>query len=309
MRTEYTYAAAYVKSLEANMLTDGDFEMLLDYDWDEIIRFLRGKGYEGEGLEEMLENERRKVWELCIGLCGDEPLLGAALAENDFYNIKSVIKSVISGVSWSELIYEPTRIDCAELEKAIKSADFSGLDDKFAVICKRAYEICAKKTDGRAIELYLDKQQLLMQLTESAESEFVHGWAEQLALKADLNIYLRSEGASAELLKEALTENSLIDVNALARGAESREETLAAEGYGEDFRIFQHSASEFEKLCDNRVTEYLKKASMSFFEFDAVLAYLEAKKTEIKNIRIAAYGRRCGMPRKELAERMRKAYV
>ena len=69
MSREYTYAVAYVKSLEASMLTDSDFGKMLEYNISELYEFLRGRGYSGESLWEMLENERSKAWQLCFDLC------------------------------------------------------------------------------------------------------------------------------------------------------------------------------------------------------------------------------------------------
>lgn len=309
MKTEYTYAAAYVKSLEKNMLTDADFEMLTGLDSDEIIRFLADRGYEGADFEEMLENERQKTWELCRELCGDDPLFDAFMTENDFHNIKAVLKATVSGSDFSELIYEPSGIDVQGLANAFKTGDYSNIDDDFAEICKKAYSIYTKTLSGREVELYIDKMQLLKRLELSRGNAFMYGLCELLSFIADLKIYLREKSNRPRNAESGMTENSLIDIHFLTESGKSKEETLSLMGLGDEYRLFERSEAEFEKLCDDKISEYLKRAKMSFFDFDALAAYFEGKKIEIKNLRLLLYGKRSGVSKKDLAERLRKSYV
>ena len=309
MSVEYTYAAAYVKSLENNMLKKEDYTAILNADGaEEIMRILRSKGYEGGTISDMTENERRKVWDLCFELCGNIPQMKTLMLADDFHNIKAVLKATMSDREWESLIYEPTDIDCGQLADAFKKDDFSEIDDRFSQICENAYKIYVKSGDGQSVEIYLDRAEL-EKMAEESEDEFVRGYREILALCANLRIYLRSDGKDSDFLENALVRCSLISKQSLVKSRKSKEETLRDEGFKEAYDLYSRSPAEFEKYCDNMVIEYAKKAEMSFFDFDAVLGYLVGKMTEIKNIRLAAAGNLGREPQEEIKERLRDSYV
>lgn len=306
MSAEYTYAAAFVKSLEINMITAGEFLAAVDYDSGQLEDFLRTKGYEGKNIGEMLDNEQIRLHGVCLELTGNDEVKDVLISENDFHNIKAVMKSVISKRSFEDLIYERTRVDCAALSESIKSGDFSGLDESISGICGAAFNIY-KKEGMQAMEMFLDRMQISETVLKS--NGFVRGWAELKALFLDLKIYLRASGVSKQFLEKALLENSLIDVFVLISSDKTKEEVLSTLGYKKEYDIFSKSPAEFEKHCDDELMSYLEKAKTSFFDFDAILGYFEGKKTEIKNIRLIAYAKKSGMQAKEVKERLRKTYV
>lgn len=282
--TEYTYAAAYVKSLESTMLTDSDFEAMLSLSEEEIQERLAGMGYEGTDLSEMLENESEKTRQICIELCGEDNLRDVILAQTDFHNIKAVIKATLAGRNAGGLTESPTGVDTEALIHAVRANNFRSMDGDFSEICENASRLYKKTADARELEVYLDRQQLLYLLKKSAGNDFVHGWAELYVRLADMKEYLQAKdgdesGKSGDgVLREAETE------------------------------MFEKSPAEFFKYCDDRLTEYLKAAQFSFFGFDAVFAYFEGKKTEIKNLRLLLYASRTGN-RAEAAKRLRRSYV
>lgn len=305
MSKEYTYAAAFVKSLEKNMIRMSEFKDAAEYELQQFEDFLREKGYEGDSISEMTEREWKSNLETCLSVCGESEA-EILILENDFHNIKAVIKAVFSGIEWNELVYEPTDVDAKSLEDAVKTADFSRLCEKYSDICKDALEIY-KKAGVQAMEIYLDKERLLK--LASKTDGFVRRWAELKALYLDLKIYLSTSGVTETFLEKGLLKNSFIDVDALKNSDESKEEVLYSLGYKKEYDLFSKSKAEFEKYCDDMIMEYLKRAKTSFFDFDAVLGYFEGKKTEIKNVRLIAAFKRSGMEKELLLERLRETYV
>ena len=307
MSTEYTYAAAYVKSLEAKMLTDSDFLKMLDYNISELAEFLRGRDYSGENLWEMLENERSKDWQLCFDLCDGDDMLDVLMSENDFHNIKAVIKAVLSGNNWHELVFEPSGIDCQSLEAAVKNNSFQSIDERYSQICLEAFELY-KNRGGQAMEIYLDKSRYERLLLESEKNSFVYGWAQRKVAVANLKIFFAGSDVPG-LIENALIKGSMIDTDSLAVGKASKETVLTDMGYLKEYQLYEKSPTRLEKYFDDSVMEYLKNAQTEFFEFAPILGYFEGKKTELVNIRLIAYGRKSGMEKEKIAERLRKAYV
>ena len=67
--------------------------------------------------------------------------------------------------------------------------------------------------------------------------------------------------------------------------------------------------TEFEKLCDDAVGEYLSGAQFVPFGEAPLLGYLAARETEYTNLRILLLGRSTGLPADIIRSRLRKSYV
>lgn len=278
--TEYTYAAAYVKSLESGMMSDRDFEAMLSMSEEEMRVRLAQLGYEGASVPEMLENESEKTMRICIELCDDADLRDVMLAQTDFHNIRAVIKAELAGRNASSLTESPTGVDTEALIRAVRTNNFRSMDGEFAEIGENAYRLYKKTADTREAEAYLDRQQLLYILKKSVGNDFVHGWAELYARLADMREYMQAR----------------------ADGEEKKN------GDGILTEVLEKAPAELFKYCDDRLTEYLKSAQLLFFDAGAVFAYLEGKKNEIKNLRLLLYASRTGS-REKAAESLRRSYV
>ena len=69
------------------------------------------------------------------------------------------------------------------------------------------------------------------------------------------------------------------------------------------------SLTEFEKLCDDAVGDYLAGAQMVPFGEAPLLGYLAARETEYTNLRILLLGRSTGLPADVIRSRLRASYV
>ena len=66
------------------------------------------------------------------------------------------------------------------------------------------------------------------------------------------------------------------------------------------------SLTEFEKRCDDAVSDYLAGAQMIPFGEAPLLAYLAARETEYTNIRILLMGRAAGLSPEVIRSRLRR---
>ena len=66
------------------------------------------------------------------------------------------------------------------------------------------------------------------------------------------------------------------------------------------------SLTEFEKRCDDAVSDYLAGAQMIPFGEAPMLAYLAARETEYTNIRILLMGRAAGLSPEVIRSRLRR---
>lgn len=107
---------------------------------------------------------------------------------------------------------------------------------------------------------------------------------------------------SEELDKEALARAS-------QRGTESLFSFLETTPYNEAAEILKSSPAQFEKWCDDMITDHAESARMKSFGTEPLAAYFIAKETEIKNLRILKVCKECKTNKETIMERMRKLYV
>ena len=67
--------------------------------------------------------------------------------------------------------------------------------------------------------------------------------------------------------------------------------------------------TEFERLCDNGVQDYLTQAKRIPFGEQPVISYLYAREAELTAIRILMAGRRAGLDRGTIEARLRESYI
>ena len=70
-----------------------------------------------------------------------------------------------------------------------------------------------------------------------------------------------------------------------------------------------NSASLLEKISDNYIMDLMKGAKLVTFGPDRLLAYIYAKETEIKIIRIIMVGKLNNITGEVIRERLRESYV
>ena len=65
----------------------------------------------------------------------------------------------------------------------------------------------------------------------------------------------------------------------------------------------------FERLCDNFIMSYIKEAKYKSLTMEPMAAYIYARETEVKTVRIIMSGKINGIDADVIKERLRDAYV
>ena len=65
----------------------------------------------------------------------------------------------------------------------------------------------------------------------------------------------------------------------------------------------------FEKLCDNYLMDFVKDAKLKSLTLEPLVAYLYAKETEMKSVRIILTSKLNHIDAQIIKERLRDAYV
>ena len=303
---EYVYAVSYIKTLENKMLTQSDLNTLIASDGLESAkRFLTEHGWIGESQEELLKNELENAWTKAYEVCPKEAPIDLLLYENDFHNLKTVLKATVQNEKWDKMILSPFTVSPEVIERAIKNKNTDELPEHLKNVTEEAYKLLTSTMDGQLAEIFIDKAFHLAVLegAKKTKSEFLIGWAELLAELTDYKTAWRCAlgKKSKDFVKNALVnpKDSLTDT-LLAVTDEIKKNYPDAD---------IETIGAFEKWCDNKKLAYAKKAKAESFGFAPIVAFLIGKSFEVKAVRIILTCKANGFGEDIIRERLRDAYA
>lgn len=303
---EYVYAVSYIKTMENKMLTRADLEtLIMSENADSAMRFLREHGWEGENSATMLKNQLQKAWSIAYEVCPEEAPIDILLYENDFHNLKTVLKAHVEGVNWQNMTLSPYITEPEMFLTAVKSGDYSDLGEHIRECCEKAYKILASTLDGQLAEIFIDKEEYnaVLNRANQEKNEFLIGWANLLIKLTDMKTAWRC--AIGKKSRE-FTENALIlpkdglfgEINGITEYIKSRYTDADTSSIGA-----------FEKWCDNKKLEYAKTAKSDSFGFAPIMAFLIGKNYEVQAVRIILACKENGWDEEIIRERLRDSYV
>lgn len=303
---EYVYAVSYIKTLENKMLSRSDMQALISADGvDSAKRFLTEHGWRGERTDELLKNELESAWKKAYEVCPKEAPIDLLLYENDFHNLKTVLKALVQNEKWEKMTLSPYTVSPADIETAIKSKNTDELPDHLKKVTEEAYKLITSTMDGQLAEIFIDKAEHIAVLegAKRTKSEFLIGWAELLIELSDYKTAWRCAlgKKTADFVKNALIrpKDALLDnVGAVIEEIKKNYPDADTE-----------TISAFEKWCDNKKLTYVKRAKAESFGFAPIMAFLIGKSFEVQAVRIILTCKENGLSEEIIKERLRDAYV
>ncbi|MCL2434320.1 MAG: V-type ATPase subunit [Clostridia bacterium] len=343
--TDYAYAVAYTHTLENRMLKKADYDSLLGMgSFAEAVRFLADKGWGGAGwqmeaagalsqnesmdaapkehntdADAMLKAEQAYIWSEVKNACPkdapDATVLpfNILLYQNDFHNLKTILKAVFSGAAFRPLMLEPNTVSPEAMHQAIAAGKPDALPEPFKTPAAEAYRALAREEDGQFAEIILDKAlfNAMKEIAEETNSDFLVGWMDLNIALMNMKIALRGSygGKSKEFLRAAMLNCKRINADALAEAA-GREvpavvQVFANSGFDDAAKAAQVSPAAFERWCDNRMIKHAQLTRYKTFGFEPILGFLVLKQFELQAVRIILSGLRGGVPAEVLRGRMR----
>ncbi len=193
-----------------------------------------------------------------------------------------------------------------------------------AALSQAREELLTDLGDGAPDPRYIDIFKLdrwmyrdMAQVAEDTGSQFLRGYVETQIDAANLRALIRTlrMGKNADFLAGVLFESGTVEPAAILAAANHPAGGLN-EIYGPtrfaqaaeagEAALKGGSLTEFEKRCDDAVSDYLAGAQMIPFGEAPLLAYLAARETEYTNIRILLMGRAAGLSPEVIRSRLRR---
>jgi V/A-type H+-transporting ATPase subunit C len=346
--TEYAFAVSYTHTLENRMLKKSDFDALLNASsFEAALRYLSDRGYGGSkagqipDAESMLNEDQRLTWSELQNVCPKGAPVTILLYQNDFHNLKAVLKAFFSGAAYMPLMLEPSTVDPETIHRAIAEGKPESLPNMMQKPGLESYRALARDGDGQVAEIILDKAYFIV-LKEAAaleKSVFLDGWADLNITFMNMKVALRGVlgGKSRAFLEDCMLDNrgspseggstlqkvepavpgsaasrqiNLVNLmDAVAKDLSAVLQVFTQCGYEQAAKAARVSPNAFDQHCDNELIRYVQSARHKAFGFEPIFGYWIGKQYEWQAVRIILSGLRGGVPPGALRGRLRDMYV
>lgn len=319
--TEFAYAVARVRSNETKLLSSARLESLINAEnFDECIKILSEAGFDGietGDTEKALSDRLDKAFSLIYESAPDKNCLDFLVVKNDYHNLKSLLKAMVSGADGDGSLLSPSIVKHSVLKRSLLEKDFSQLPEFLSLAAKEGYGLVTETMDGQILEVYLDRKCLeaCEKLAEDSGDEFSIGVAELFTALTNIRIACRclKKGKDKAFLDFALADCRLCDkeklISSVLEGEESLLNCISSFGFDAISKSMKQGFAALEKTCDDILTEKVKCAKFQCLGIAPLAAYYFATDAEIKTVRIILSCKKNGVSEEFIRERVRVLYV
>lgn len=326
--TDYLFLSTYTHVLETTLLTRLRMERMLEAPTDaDALRVLQECGYpelsviDVDSVNHMLAVMRNRVFRDLYAIVPDSRLLDVFKIKYDYHNVKALLKAEAMGTDAERLLVDVGRYAPALLSERMRDRSEVGLSETLSQAITEARELLNTTRDPQRSDFVLDRAcfEETEALALAIGSDFLAGYVRAQVDLANLKSLVRvlRMQKSPDYLSEVLFEGGTIGADALLRMAQKGDKLESVYGttpYAEAAEEGQKALSggrltDFERLCDNALMDYLSQARTVPFGEQVLIGYLGARESELTAVRIIMTGRLAGLKADVIRERLREAYV
>jgi V/A-type H+-transporting ATPase subunit C len=332
MDNRYAYAVGKIRAREVRLL---DLPKLLSIlqaeNVEEALKRLSDTDYR-EGLalvkqeadfDSHLSRQMESVYHLISGLTRDPQLTDLFILGNDFHNIKVAFKKKYGASVEEEYYLAPSIVNREELVEAVKTGNYGRLPPPLAGALQKTEGIYSSEKNIQLIDTTLDEIYLshCLQVSRQAKCEFLE---KLFLIQIDLTnirtfLRLKEMAKGRDSLEKCLISGGVLErdlfLKSFAGSLESFVDSLRFKDYYEILNSgVEHwgksgSFSFLEKLFDDYLLNFVKKAKYISFGIEPLIGYLVAKEMEVKNLRTVIVGKFNGLFPEIIKGRLREVYT
>jgi len=329
---EFTQVIPRIRVLETRLLDKAKIDRMIDSNSAEgALKVLQETEYgnvmtnvkRAEDYEVMLSSELKRLYHEAYDMSPLKSLVDIMSIKYDYHNIKVLIKEIFLQKDFSHMLIPVGMFEISKLKVAIDTNKLTDFNPIMRQGIETAIEDFNAKLDPQRIDIILDKAmfQEMISIADTLEDSFTQKYVRVLIDLTNLKSLLRvkKQNKGREFFLSIVIEGGFIDketlVSLLNDAVENIASKLSYTNYAEvlkqgiDEYVAHGSASLLEKLIDNYIMNMMKDAKMIAFGGEPLLAYIYAKETEIKVIRIIMVGMLNNITGEVIRERLRDIYV
>jgi len=328
---DYAYAAGRIRAREIKLLDRNRLDRMLEApDAEEAYKVLAEAEY-GMGTDStrsvldfdtLLADEMRKTYALLSEIAPDIEVVKAFKRRYDFFNAKVLIKAELSYQEVPPILVDTGTYPVPELVRIIRERDYNSLFPVMNEAITEVYDVFSRTRDPQAIDLILDRasyRQFYDDL-KSIENEFVRELADIIADTVNVKMFVRARALDRPLnfIKSILVDGGKIDKSLYYACSDKTvnefiNEIIRNETGAEMLKSLKskevRNIQVLEKALDDYIMKYIQRAKLVTIGIEPLVAFLFAKETEIKNVRMILTGKVNHLPNDIIRERLRLIYV
>lgn len=329
---QFTQALSRVWVLETRLLDKTKIERMIEAtSAEEALKILNETEYSNilskvkrvNDYEDILSYELKRVYELIYELCPVKDVVDLMSVKYKYHNLKVLLKGKFLSKDLSNLLID---LGIEDLKKLKSLIDLDNFDDLKGFTKKAVLEVVKdfeENKDPQKIDIIVDRY--MFDEMELIKKKLDYNFTDKLVLATiDLTnirtlIRLKKQGKGREFASKVLIEGGAINKDTLVSTINETPEniinklstTIYSDIIKEGIESFteSNSASLLEKLSENYIMSSMKGSRLVTFGPDRLLAYIYAKETEIKIIRIIMVGKLNNISQQLIRERLRDSYV
>lgn len=288
----------------------------------ELARMLRDKGIgktDGADVPTLLHEDAEEMWKYLADNAPDTAAFAPFLCENDFHNYKAVLKGIIRGREYEDLLILPASVELPALQKAVKEKRFDLLPDYMQKPAAEAYEVLVQSGDSQLADCIIDAGCMSAQtlLAEKSKNTVIKDLITVSVFYKNIKAALRAAktGRSAQFTESTLTETGVVSKKAMVTAALGGEEKVlellgkaVTVGGAEAAEAYKKSPGDFEKYADNRLLSTAKRCKYITIGIEPLIGYMLARKAQITDLQIIYSGVKTGQSSEKTLERLRELY-
>lgn len=270
-------------------------------------------------IEDTLGSFVEEAYKLLEEIAPEPALFNVLRYPYDCHNIKSAIKSSLRGTDAAHLMFNTGSISSALIMQMVRDREFAALPRHMAKAAVAAYETYYRNSDPQQIDTALDIA-CFLDMIESSEKYELPYPRKLVAYKADtINIItcvrlIRMSAGTVSIEKVMLPggiiKNELYKAVFTADGIKERETFLYNMLRKTRYIVMNLSVTDsltaIERSCENTYLAFIRgEAKKKLYGAEILTAFVIARETEMKNIRIVIAGRAASLPAEVIKERLR----
>ena len=323
---DYAFAVSRIHAVERSLLDRGRIMQIAEAKTaSDALRMIYDAGYKSEDdYEDSFEEAVREAYELVYSMAPDPRVFDVFLIENDYYNLKVLLKAEFLDKDLDYLLNPSCRAGLDKLKEAVRERKAEEVSSLFAQALHASLASFARDKNVQLVDMIIDRAcyEERLQFAEATGNAFVIGLVKTQIDLVNLRTMfrLRKMGKAYAFAKEAMLPGGTLGIELLAMGVgepkEAVMQSFSMTKYGQ--LVADHAAgldgagdaiAALETACGDYLIEYMKSAKRVTFGVEPLVAYLFAKENEVKQLRIILVGKNNDMDNEFIKRRLNIAYV
>lgn len=322
MEKLYPYAVAKIRVKEGRLLTKANLENLAsEKSINRIVSVLRERGYDFDLVSRyedygiVLNKKQEELYQLVREIIDEKDVVDIFLSKNDYYNIKLILKSQIENKDYQENLVGTGSIAKEEMAKMMEEENYDKLDNTTKNAIAQAKQMYEKTKMPFVIDAILDKAcfHKMKKLADMIGNEFIQNYLVKLIDITNIQAFfrIRKMEKDPQVFEISYLTGGKISLKTFMENFKEDDPNLKDKflGFSDTIEQAIYHDKNLDKFCDNYLMNYMKEAKLRALTIEPIVAYIYAKKTEFKNIRIIFTGKLNGISPEKIKERLRESYV